>query len=294
MLAFRAGGICGSDIARCLDGGTAERPGLFGSSLHEIVGDVVFSRSDLDVGERVVGWVGRSLGLAELCVTGAEALAPVEPHMNDVEAVSLQPLACVLHAMSRLPDLTGARAAVIGLGPIGLLFGHALKDRGVARVVGVDPVDRSDVAASYGFDECEVTLGRSWAGRPENADDFDLVIEAVGHQVGTLGDATRVVAPGGIVVYFGNPDDRVYPLDLAAMMDKDVTLQAGRTPQALRRQAMVRAQGYAARYPTMLASYVTHVLGHDDAQRAYDLAARPAAGRLKVVLQASGMEVDPI
>jgi L-iditol 2-dehydrogenase len=91
----------------------------------------------------VVGWVGRSLGLKEYIVTEAEALAPVPPHMDDVEAAPLQPLACVLHAMTRLGDLTGLRAAVIGMGPIGLLYGHALKDRGVAHVTGIDLVDRA-------------------------------------------------------------------------------------------------------------------------------------------------------
>jgi L-iditol 2-dehydrogenase len=282
VLRFRAGGVCGSDIARCLDGGTAARPGPYGMSLHEIVGDVVASRSDLPIGERVVGWVGRSLGLKEYIVTEAEALAPVPPHMDDVEAAPLQPLACVLHAMTRLGDLTGLRAAVIGMGPIGLLYGHALKDRGVAHVTGIDLVDRSATAPEFGFDETETVIGRAWSSA--NSDRFDLVIEAVGHQVGTMQNAIDVVAPGGTIVYFGNPDDRHYPIDFGQMMDKDVILHAGRTPQKVRRQAMLRSMAYAERYPGMMKSYVTHVLPLDRMQEAYELAARPAAGRVKVVL----------
>jgi threonine dehydrogenase-like Zn-dependent dehydrogenase len=282
VLRFRAGGVCGSDIARCLDGGSAARPGSYGLSLHEIVGDVVATRSDLPVGERVVGWVGRSLGLKELIVTEAEALAPVPPHMDDVEAAPHQPLACVLHAMTRLGDLTGMKAAVIGLGPIGLLYGHALKDRGVAHVTGIDLVDRSALAADFGFDETETVIGRAWSSA--NKDRFDLVVEAVGHQVGTMQNAIDVVAPGGTIVYFGNPDDRHYPIDFGQMMDKDVILHAGRTPQKVRRQAMLRSMAYTERYPGMMKSYVTHVLPLERMQEAYELAARPAVGRVKVVL----------
>lgn len=69
LLRFRAGGVCGSDIARCLDGGDARVPGPFGLSLHEIVADVVASCGDLAVDDRVVGWVGRSIGLSEYVVT---------------------------------------------------------------------------------------------------------------------------------------------------------------------------------------------------------------------------------
>ena len=284
VLRFRAGGICGSDIARCFDGGSAARPGPFGLSLHEIVGDVVATRSDLPVGERVVGWVGRSLGLREYIVTEAEALAPAHPDMDDIEAAPLQPLACVLHAMTRLGDLTGLRAAVIGMGPIGLLYGHALKDRGVAHVTGIDLVDRTEVASEFGFDETESVIGRAWSA--DNQNRFDLVIEAVGHQVGTMQNAIDVVAPGGTVVYFGNPDERYYQLHLGAMMDRALTLQCGRTPRDMRRRALASATAYLRANPGTLDGYVTEVVDVHDANSAYLRASRPAVGQRKVVLQA--------
>jgi L-iditol 2-dehydrogenase len=97
-------------------------------------------------------------------------------------------------------------------------------------------------------------------------------------------DAIDVVAPAGTVVYFGNPDDRYYPVDFGQMMDKDVVLFAGRTPQKVRRQAMLRSMAYAHRYPGMLEEYVTHVFPLERMQEGYELAARPAVGRVKVVL----------
>lgn len=285
IVEFLTGGVCGSDIARCLDGGTEATPGPVGLSLHEIVGRVVASRSDLVVGDRVVGWVGRSRGLQQYVVTEADALAPMNPAHDEVEAIPLQPLACVLHAMTRLPDdLRGCDVAIVGLGPIGLLFAHALRERGVASITGVDVVDRSAVANEFRLDVVCTEMSRSWAQRAENRDRFDLVVEAVGHQVGTLQDAIAAVGAEGTIVYFGNPDDPCYPIDFCTMMDKHVILHTGRTPQRCRRDAMIRAQEYYARNPTVFDHYISHVLPVGDLQKAYELAAIATAGRLKVVL----------
>jgi len=256
-------------------------------SLHEIVGRVVASNSDLEVGDRVVGWVGQSVGLKQFSETEAEALAPMHPDMDDVAAIPLQPLACVLHGMTRVPDdLSGLHCAVIGLGPVGLFYGHALRDRGAASVVGIDLVDRTAVADTFGFDSTEAVISRAWSKRPENQNRFDLVIEVVGHQVGTLQDAINVAAPEGTIVYFGNPDDRFYPVDFGQMMDKHLILQTGRTPQHVRRAAMIRAQEYALRYPNLFERYITHVFGLDEIQTAYQLASKPSPDRLKVILDA--------
>jgi len=288
LLRFLAGGVCGSDIARCLDGAGRSGPQPDGWSLHEIVGEVVATRSDLKVGSRVVGWVANTCGLREYVPTAATMLLEVPADLDDVHAAPLQPLACVLHALSKLGDLSGARTAVIGLGPIGLLFSHALKDRG-ASVVGVDRIDRSDVAADFGLDNAVHSTSRSWArAGGDGGDGFDLVVEAVGHQVGTMDDAIAVAAPGGTVLYFGNPDDDYYPIRFGTMMDRNLTLRAGRTPRDARREALRIAADYITRYRGLLDRYVTHVLRVDGAQTAFEMASRPAPGQLKIVLQNAG------
>ena len=108
----------------------------------------------------------------------------------------------------------------------------------------------------------------------------------MGHQVGTLQDAITVAAPEGTIIYFGNPDDRFYPIDFGQMMDKHLILQTGRTPQNVRRSALIRAQEYALRYPDLFESYITHVFGLTEIQTAYEIAAKPSPDRLKVILDA--------
>ena len=285
ILRFLAGGVCGSDIVRCRDGVATGGTQPFGRSLHEIVGEVVATKSDLHVGARVVGWVGDTSGLREFIPTDGYQLLPVDPLLDDVHAAPLQPLACVLWAMARLGDVAGKRAAVIGLGPIGLLFAHALRSGGAASVVGVDAVDRSDVAGNFGLDEVVHRTSRSWA--QSQPGEFDLVVEAVGHQVGTLDDAIAVAAPDATILYFGNPDDEYYPVRFGAIMDRNLTVRGGRTPPADRRDALRRAMAYIADHPALLANYVTDVLPVAEAQTAYARASRPTSGQLKIVMTAS-------
>lgn len=284
VLHFVAGGICGSDIPRCRDGFPGADPQPWGFSLHEIVGDVVASRADIEVGRRVVGWVVGCFGLGEYVVTNAEELMVVDDDADPVEAIPLQPLACVVYSVAALGDLTGRRVAVVGLGSIGLLFAHALKSAGAAHVTGVDPVDRTDVADVFGIDEVVRWTSRQWAAALPAADRHDVVVEAVGHQVGTLEDAVVAAAPEGRVVAFGNPDEVYYPLNFGAMMDKNLTLRAGRTPPSSRRHALELATAYADRHPGFLARYVSDVRPVSEAPEAYLRAARPRPGQLKIVL----------
>lgn len=156
ILKVLAGAICGSDVP-AMQGTVSMHAGDKGSlaanypgfPMHEIVGEVVGSTGELTAGTRMVGWSKHNNGLAELIVADAASLHPVPPAGRAVHQTVLQPLACVLHALGRVGDVSGRRAVVLGQGPLGLLFSHALHAAGAAHVTGVDPVDRSDVAAVH-------------------------------------------------------------------------------------------------------------------------------------------------
>lgn len=285
VLRFRTGGVCGSDLARFRSGGETLAPQPFGRSLHEIVGDVIASKSDLAVGDRVVGWVATLCGLSERVVTPARELAVVPAGLDPIGAVSLQPLACVLGALSRVPNVSGARVAVLGLGPIGMLFAHAVKHLGAKHVVGVDVVDRRDLALDFGIDEVVQSTTRRWSDGVADGPGFDLVVEAIGHQIGTFSDAVFAAAVHGTVLYFGIQDDPVYPVRVDRLMDRNIVLRFGRTPRPERRAALGLAIDYVSHYPNLMERYVTHVFPADEAQKAFEMACRPAPGQLKIVLQ---------
>jgi L-iditol 2-dehydrogenase len=284
-----AGGICGSDIPKLIarTGSRADEfgrlyPGRPGFPMHEIVGEVLASRHpNIPVGARVVGWASRSDALAEFVITDGNQLYVYSPSLLPVDAVLIQPLACVLEALDRV-SVTDRVVGVIGLGPIGLLFAHVAKSRGARRVVGVDPVNRGQVAAKFGIDDLVSTPSRTWARSLADGDRPTVVIEAVGHQVSTLDDAISAVAVAGNVLYFGIPDDEYYPLNMKRLLRKNLGLFAGVTRE--RRRALARADDYLARHPELNGALVSHRFDIDSVQHAYDTAANTNADRLKVVV----------
>ncbi|MGW3950586.1 zinc-dependent alcohol dehydrogenase [Streptomyces sp. NPDC004752] len=285
-----SGGICGSDMAYYRgqvshhhDIDIARRSEVPGFSLHETVGEVLeCPGGEHTPGDVVVGWVTDSDGLAERVVTAASSVVKVPEGMEPTIAVALQPLACVLDITRRIPRVAGARTAVIGLGPIGLLFGHVLRSAGVSEVVGVDPVDRTAVAETFGMNRTIMTSAQLWSMNLEPEDRPDLVIEAVGHQVGTLTHCLHALRPGGTLFYFGVPDDDIYPLPMDRMFRQSLTLMSGNVRD--HSGALREAIRYATEHPGLLKALVSHTFSVHQAQEAFALADTVHPDRLKVVL----------
>lgn len=293
LLEVLAGGVCGSDLPifrgqLASHGDVGGRTAAYraGHPLHEVVGRVVSSRhADVEVGSTVVGWATRWDSIAEYCVTDGDGLNTYDPGLKPEIAILLQPLACVLYAAGRLSDVEAANVAVIGLGPIGLLFTHVLKAMGARRVVGVDRVDRSDLAAAFGIDEVVCSSSDRWSAGLAATELSDIVIEAVGHQTATLRHAILAAAPHGQIFYFGIADEVTYPFDLLPFLRKGLTFRAGVAYD--RRRMLALADAYVGEHPELADAYVTNVFPMTAAQDAFELACVPAPGRVKVVLAAT-------
>jgi threonine dehydrogenase-like Zn-dependent dehydrogenase len=284
---FEAGGICGSDLPSFLGvrdllvGASHGKPGY---PLHELVGEVEASAADdLPVGTRVVGWAVGHLGLAEKFVARADQVTALDDEFPPVRATVIQPLCTVLYAVRRLGDVRGARVAVIGQGSIGMLFSYVLKAAGAGHVTGVDPIDRRNAADAFGVDTMEWSTSSQWAASLGDDARPDIVVEAVGHQAATLEHAVEAVAHGGTVLAFGVPDETHYAFPFARFFRKDATLLAGITQD--RRRSLATARDYLVEHREMLDAYITDVIPVADAQTAFELAVKPTAGRLKVVLE---------
>lgn len=101
----------------------------------------------------------------------------------------------MIHVLDQLPGVEGVDAAVIGQGPIGLLFSHVLKNRGTRHVTGVDTVDRSDMAGVFGVDDAVQAGSGTWAAEAGQTSPRPAqIIEAIGHQAATLRHAVEAVA----------------------------------------------------------------------------------------------------
>jgi threonine dehydrogenase-like Zn-dependent dehydrogenase len=149
-------------------------------------------------------------------------------------------------------------------------------------VTGIDPVDRHAVATEFGVDDAVRATSDRWVSQLAPADRADVVIEAVGHQVATLGHAIAAAAPGGTVFYFGVADDEAYPIDMRSMLRKNLTLKSGVTQD--RRRMLELAGKFAAEHPRLLGTYLTHTFGVDEPQSAFELACRPDPDRVKIAI----------
>lgn len=114
----------------------------------------------------------------------------------------VEPLACVLWGLKRVPVRLGDAALVYGAGPMGCLLLQALRAAGAGRVAVVDPVPaRLDTAR---------TLGADVAVTPDEAAEltsfapsgFEVVVEATGLPT-VLEEAVTRARPGGTVWVFG-------------------------------------------------------------------------------------------
>lgn len=290
LLRFAAAGVCGSDLppfrgVRGKVAGDAGRSAAekVGFPIHEVVGEVIASRHrSIGVGDQVVGWASGFDGLMERVVADGDGLAPYEPTLSPAHAVALQPLACVLYALEQLGNLKGKHVGVIGQGSIGLLFSYAAKALGARHVTGVDPVDRDVIGKEFGVDTIVRATSDRWVSHLEPSDRPDVVIEAVGHQVATLGHAIEATAPGGTVFYFGVPDDDSYPISMRMMLRNNLTLKSGVTQD--RRRVLTSANEFVREHPELLGAYVTHTFGLGEVQPAFELACRPAPERVKIAI----------
>lgn len=286
LLKFRAAAICGSDLPRFLGKVDPDLPwnGEPGFPLHEIVAEVVQSKApEFRIGDRVVGIAERHRGLQEYFPNAARLLHNLNGNqLSDTEATVIQPLGTVFNAVDRLPDVRGKRVAVIGLGPLGMLFCHLLKSRGAKTLVGVDTVDRRDVASTFGIDEVVTSFAERWATGLKDSERPQIVVEAVGHQQATVIDAIHAAAPLAHVFAFGVPDDAYYPLPFREMFRKNITFYTGATTDW--NKSLSQSAAYLREHPDLVKAYITNSFPVNQVEEAFQTYAAPKIGRLKVVL----------
>jgi hypothetical protein len=90
------------------------------------------------------------------------------------------------------------------------LWRRRLSDRlrdGVAPERAVTPQPLACVLHTIRRGRVRSPFHRQVVGRADGCDRATVVIEAIGHQTGTLGGAVRAVADGGRIFYFVGPDD---------------------------------------------------------------------------------------
>lgn len=235
LVRVRACGICGTDI-KMLRGeyeGT-NPPVILG---HEFAGEVVAVGRDVSnvgVGDRVAvdpnltcgecfycrnsqenlctsmstSGMNKNGGMAEYCILDARTVHRLPASLSFEKAAFAEPLACVLNGVRRAGVSPGETVAVVGLGPIGILFARVLERTGAARVVGFEVNEhRVSMARRLGVSTVLDPSADSWQQELRSLTGgrgVDVAIDAAAVPAASR-TAIDSVRRGGRVVVFGIP-----------------------------------------------------------------------------------------
>lgn len=157
-------------------------------------------------------------------------ILPVPDHVSLRDAALVEPLACVLHGLEDTGVQRHDTVAIVGAGPIGLMFIRMAKLRG-ARVIAIGRrCNRLDAAQKMGadvvIDTARVTdVVEAVRAETEEGRGADRVIEAVG-QPCSWEQAIRMARPGGTVNVFGGcPSQTKIQIDADLMHYSELTVK---------------------------------------------------------------------
>ena len=228
---------------------------------------------------RFAGHGDQDGAMRELLTWPSDLLHPLPDSVTDTDGALLEPLGVAIHALDLGHVRLGARVAVVGCGPIGLLLIAVLRTAGASHIAAFEPLPhRREAALRYGADVCL---------RPDilPGDLRELVGEGastVFEMAGTADAVTLSIAaarPGGRVVHGGIPSDDRITFEASAARRKGLTIAM------VRRMNNVygRAIALAAAGSFSLAPLVTGRFGLASAGPAFGIAAKREG--LKVVIE---------
>lgn len=163
---------------------------------------------------------------SEYFAVDAAKVTPLPETMSYDEGAMIEPLAVTVHAAKRFPELKGARVAILGCGPIGILLMQSCKALGAASVLVTDVSDyRLSVARSVGADyavntretDMELALRDAFG-----SDKADVIYDCAGNDI-TMGQAIRCARKGSTIVLVA-VFSKLASVDLAVLNDHELEL----------------------------------------------------------------------
>ncbi len=266
LLCVLTTGICGSDLHSFLDarlGDTrVEKPLILGHEFSAIVETVGPESLDgdfqpLESGARVAVDPAQPCHCCEPCEHGhpnlcshiafcgnypyggsfcermimpARSCFPVPKSIDDESAALLEPLGVAIHAVDLAKFRVGHSAAIIGMGPIGLLILQ------LARLAGADPIFTTDKLP------WRLKLAQKWGGIPIRCDQEDAVQRIAKETRGrgvdvvievawggeSVAQAAEMARSGGRVVLVGIPGDNQLAMKHSTARRKGLTVVLSR------------------------------------------------------------------
>lgn len=290
LVKVKACGVCASELHGWHgDGGLYPR--IMG---HEVAGEVVAVGAnvrDIHPGAAVTGLFQG--GFAEFAVTRAPYVTPI-PAGIDYDIALGEPLSCILSGARRTRVEPGDVVAIVGLGFMGLLMLQAIRLRGPARIIAIDPREEAlALAQRFGADEIykpEQTPERyrmtEWS-QLGGGYGVDVAIEASGTQAG-LTLAGELAHEHGVLSIVGYHQGGPRQVDMQLWNWKALdVLNAHERRADYQMDCMRRGIALLAAGKLDTATLVTHRFGLDQVDDAFRALLTKPAGFVKAVITVS-------
>ncbi len=284
--------ICGSNTSQYLGKGfwgDIEFPAQAGWSGHENIGTIVESRCDgWKEGELVLALPEGPYGFAEYILSRPPGIARLPGDAPDPAGLIVaQPLATVLRALEKTGGVKNQTCAIVGQGPMGLIFTHILRLMGASTIIATDLLDwRLEWSKRYGADHLiNASKENTVKAVRELTDDrmVDFAVEAVG-EIDSLNTAAHLPRHGGRLLIFGVPHNEIQEFPLYQVFRQEIQVSTSVGPRCgeFFRKAVDMVLDERA---CALTEIVTPRMPWDKAPQAFEMYAKCADGSLKLTLE---------
>jgi L-iditol 2-dehydrogenase len=284
--------LCGSNMGQYTGEGVwgdLKFPNPTGWAGHENIGTIVESRCEgWEPGTLVLAQPEGYFGFAEFIISKPPGVALLPADAPDVAALIVaQPLATVLRALDQTGPVINQRCAVIGQGPMGLIWTYILGLMGARQVISTDILGwRLEWARRYGAQAVIDASRENVLDVVQELTDgemIDFVVNAASPPE-SLTTAASLVRKGGRLFVFGMPDydDQEFPWHAAFRnCTKIITCVGPECSAYFQTAADMVVDGRASKLATM----VTPRMPWDQAEEAFEMYANCADGSLKLTLE---------
>lgn len=224
---------------------------------------------------------------SEYFAVDASKVTPLPENLTYSEGAMIEPLAVTVHAAKRFPDLKGAKAVVLGCGPIGILLIQSLKALGAAQIFATDISDsRLALAKRLGADFAVNTAKEDYAVALLDAfgpDKADVIYECAGTDI-TMEQAIQNARKGSTIILVAVFGKRAN-VDLAKLNDSELDLN---TSMMYRHEDYVDAIRFVQEGKIQLKPLQSARFAFEDYQKAYEYIDNNRESTMKVLI-----DVDP-
>ncbi len=232
---------------------------------------------------RFLGCPGQADGsLSDYIVMPEHSCFPIADHMSFDQAAISEPLAIGVYAVRRSIPMDGARAGILGFGPIGMSVQLPALAKGADKVYVTDKIDeRLQIARD---------AGASYVGNVDKTDvvkeilelepgGLDVVFECCGKQE-AVDQAFELLKPGGVLMLIGIPEFDRWSLPVDKGRHKEVTIINVRRQNGAVEETLEMLENGTVDVSKM----PTHRFSFTDSKKAFDLVASYGDGVMKAMI----------